>query len=222
MAENDLSAEALSKGLNLKFKRWNSLPSQADLEKTIASLEKNNIAVLVAGNREEALKKLAETIPQGAEIMNGSSTTLVEIGFIGLLQGEKAKWKNLHEAILAEKDIEKQSDLRRKAVAAEYFISSANAITKRGEIVACDASGSRTGAFNFAAKNLVIVSGTNKIVKNLAEAMKRIEEFVFPLENARAKKSYGIGSSMNKFAVLRKEAMPGRTTVILVKEKLGY
>lgn len=222
LAENNLGAEALSKGLNLKFKKWDSLPSQADLEKTISALEKNNMAVIVAENSAEAMKKLAETIPSGSEIMNGSSTTLIEIGFVDFLRKNSGKWKNLHEEILAEKDSSKQAGLRRKSMGSEYFVSGVNAITKKGELVACDASGSRTGAFNFAAKNLVIVSGTNKIVKNLSEAMKRIGEFAFPLENARAKEVYGIGSSMNKFSVLRKEAQPGRTTVILVKEKLGY
>jgi len=38
-------------------------------------------------------------------------------------------------------------ELRRKSVTADYFISSANAIARTGELVACDASGSRVGAW---------------------------------------------------------------------------
>ncbi|MDD5163705.1 MAG: lactate utilization protein [Candidatus ainarchaeum sp.] len=222
MEQMNLSAEALAGEAKVNLKKWNRAPTEKALNQAIEALESHNIKVILVESKKQALEKLVELIPTGSEIMNGSSTTLIEIGFVDFLQKEKQKWKNLHEQIFAEANPSKQADLRRKAITADFFVSGVNAITKKGELVACDASGSRVGAFHFGAKNLVVVSGTNKIVENLSEAMKRIEEFVFPLENARAKKVYGAGSSMNKFVVLAKEGAKGRVTLILVKESLGY
>jgi hypothetical protein len=75
------------------------------------------------------------------------------------------------------------------------FLGSVNAITQAGELVACDASGSRVGAYPFAAKKLVLVAGIQKIVPTLEDAIKRIREYVYPLEDKRAMKAYGMHSS---------------------------
>ncbi len=221
MAE-DLSAAKLTKEAQVNPEEWNKTPSDEEIAETIKAIEARGIKVVLVENKAEALHKLTALIPAGAEVMNGSSTTLIEIGFVELLSSGKHEWKNLHETILAEKDSAKQSDLRRKAVTAEYFIASVNAIAKTGELAACDASGSRVGAFPFAAKNLILVSGANKIVPTLEAALARIKEYAFPLEDVRAKKAYGMNSRLGKIVIIANEMFQGRTTLILVKENLGY
>jgi hypothetical protein len=52
--------------------------------------------------------------------------------------------------------------------------------------------------------------------------MKRIEEYVFPLENVRAQKAYGIGSNISKLLMIDKEINPHRLTIVFVSEKLGF
>lgn len=64
------------------------------------------------------------------------------------------------------------------------------------------------------------VVGAQKIVKNLDDAMDRIYEYVFPLEDERAMKAYGVGSGVNKLLIVNKETEAGRIHMILVKEKL--
>ena len=66
--------------------------------------------------KEQALTEILKDIPDGSKVMNGSSTTLIQIGFSDLLKSGNHKWKNLHEDILKEPDYAKQSDLRRKAL----------------------------------------------------------------------------------------------------------
>lgn len=61
-----------------------------------------------------------------------------------------------------------------KEEASDYFLGSVNAIAQTGELVAADMSGSRIGAYPFAAGNLVIISGTNKIMEDLESARKRL------------------------------------------------
>jgi len=140
-----------------------------------------------------------------------------------MLKSGNHKWKNLHEDILKEKDYGKQSDLRRKALTkTDYFLSSVNAITEDGKLVAVDASGSRVGALPFAAKKVLIVAGANKIVPNLEEAFNRIRNYVINLENERAMKVYGMKSGFGKWVIIEKESIPNRIKLILVKEPLGF
>jgi len=194
---------------------------EEDLFKTIEALKNRGISVVLVETGKEALNKLISLIPEGSEIANGSSTTLNQIGFVDYLMANPAKWKNLHKDVLKEKDPQKQADLRRKSDTAEYFLASINAISKNGELVACDASGSRVSAFPFAAKKLILVASTNKITDNLDEAMQRVREYVYPLENERAQKAYGMPSQFGKWVIIEHD-FPDRTTLILVKEKLGF
>ena len=124
------------------------------------------IHVIPAANGNEALAVIRTIIPPHAEVMTSSSTTLIEIGLEDYLAGGTSGWDLLHAKITAENDSAKRAELRRKSVAANYFVSGANAIARTGEIVACDASGSRVGAWPFAAGHLILVVGANKIVPN--------------------------------------------------------
>jgi hypothetical protein len=65
------------------------------------------------------------------------------------------------------------------------------------------------------------VVGTQKIVKDLNEAIERIEQHTFPLEDERAKKAYGTGSSINRILIYRKDPT-NRATIIFVKEAVGF
>ena len=154
--------------------------------------------------------------------MNGSSTTLIEIGYEELIRTNAPGWNLVHRNITAENDAGRRAELRRKSVAAEYFVSGVTALCSTGEILGCDASGSRVGAWAFAAGHLILVSGVNKIVPELPDALKRVREYAYPLENTRAKKVYGTPSVIGKCVILAEERTPGRTTLVLIREALGY
>jgi hypothetical protein len=83
-------------------------------------------------------------------------------------------------------------------------------------------SGSRIGAYLYAAKHLMLVSGANKITSNLEDAMRRVQEHAFPLTNQMVKKAYGFSCDMAKWVIINRETIENRTTLILVKEKLGF
>jgi len=67
-----------------------------------------------------------------------------------------------------------------------------------------------------------LVVGTQKIVADLEEGFRRIEEYAFPLEDARAQAAYGIHSAVNKVLIINREITPGRITVVFVDEVLGF
>jgi L-lactate utilization protein LutB len=203
-------------------KKWNTIPSPDTVDRTVHEIEARGIKVIRSAGGEDALAVLKEIIPPGAEVMNGSSTTLIEIGYEEYIAGGKTGWTVLHDLIRAENDDRKRADLRRKSVTADYFISGVNAISRTGEIVACDASGSRVGAWPFAAGHLILVVGINKIVPTLEDALKRVREYAYRLENVRAQKAYGTPSVIGKCVILSHEKNIGRVTLILVNEPLGY
>lgn len=201
---------------------WNEIPGNETIERTAEAIRGRGTEVTIVEEKAHALEKIVSLIPEGAEIMNGSSTTLIEIGFVDYLKNHSDKYRNMHEVILCEGDRQKQADLRRKSVTSEYFLGSVNAIAETGELFACDASGSRVGAYPYAAKHLILVSGVNKIVPTWDDGIERLRRFVFPLEDKRARAAYGAPSSISKMVIIEKESIPDRINLILVKEVLGY
>jgi L-lactate utilization protein LutB len=198
------------------------MPDEEMVERAVESLETNGFAVEVVDTAEEALETIQEHIPAGASVMNGHSTTLEEIGFMEYLTEGNHGWEALPNEIRSIDDDEKRQTARREAQTADYFLGSVNAISATGELVAADRSGSRIGAYPFAAGNVVVVSGVNKLVDTLDDALERLESVAYPLENERAKEAYGVESEIAKQLIFRKEMDEGRTTVLLVRERLGY
>lgn len=203
--------------------KYDTLASINSIKKVMDAVKQRGITPELVETREDALKRLQELIPQGAEVMTGSSTTLNQIGFTDLLKSGKHPWKNWKDIILSEKDRAKQMELRRKSIMSEYFLGSVHAIAETGEMVFASASGSQLPAYVFTTNNIIWVAGTQKIVPTLPDAIKRLEEYVFPLEDARMKKEGAAGSTIGKLLIFKKEINPTRKlTLILVNEKLGF
>lgn len=191
----------------------------ADLQ---IAMEERGFTVETVKNKREALKRIESLLPERAEVMTGSSTTLQEIGFNDVLEKNQKNWKNLNAQVWSENDEKKRGKLRRLAAASDYFLASANAVTEDGQLVAVDLTGSRVTSLPFAAGKVILVVGKQKIVPTLEDAFKRIREIVFPQEDARAQKAYGMGSGFGKWVIVERELQPGRITVILVDQELGF
>jgi len=197
-------------------------PTDEELDAAVESLEASGFDVVVVEDGAAALDELTAQIPADAGVMDGHSTTLEEIGFMDRLMEGDHDWENRHAEVYGIDDDAERQRARREAQASDYFVGSVNAIAATGELVAADASGSRIGAYPFAAENLLLVAGTNKIVDDLDAALDRLEEVAYPLEDARAQEAYGQGSMIGKQLIYRQEAEEGRTTLVLVRESLGY
>ena len=198
------------------------LPTDDELDATVENLEANGFEVVVVDSAEDALETLQSHIPAGSSVMNGHSTTLEEIGFVEFLSEGEHDWESLPDQIWDIDDDAERQAARREAQTADYFLGGINAIAATGELVAADRSGSRIGAYPFAASNVVIVSGVNKIVPTLDDALDRLESVAYPLENERAKEAYGVDSAVAKQLIFRQELEEGRTTVVLIRDNFGY
>ncbi|CAG8495575.1 10001_t:CDS:2 [Paraglomus occultum] len=206
---------------DLEYDKYATLASEDSLARAKAALEANGFTVYVKNTREEARDFLKTFIPPGKSINNGHSTTLEEIGFIEYLKGETG-WDNVHAKILAETDFVKNMELRRTIGATvDYYLSGASAVTEDGSIVGVDMSGTRVGGW-IVSSNLVIVTGTNKIVKDIPEAHQRVEKYAFELESARVRIAYGIPSSTIANQAIISKVSNSRVTVVFIKDVLGY
>jgi hypothetical protein len=65
------------------------------------------------------------------------------------------------------------------------------------------------------------VIGSQKIVPDLESAFRRMEEYVFPWEDARLRETLGIGTMITRTLIIERDYYPGRTTVILVRDPIG-
>jgi len=220
--KTEYSAINLMKDAGVDAERWNRMPDDATIQRTIEAIKARNIDVILTSTVQGALGAILNLLPERAEVMNGTSTTLNEIRYDRLLKENPKEWRDYHAIITAENDAQKRHALRRKSVAADYFLSGVQAIAESGEIIGCDKTGSRTGAWPHAAGHLILVSGTNKIVPTVDDALRRCWEYCLPLEEQRARHVYGTGSFIGKHVILDHEDTDGRVTLILIKEPLGY
>jgi len=203
---------------------FNTLASQESINKTVQALLANGFQSEVVENRAEALERIKELIPKDASIHNGSSTTLQEIGYIDYLKSNTHGWNNLHATILAETDPKKQATLRQESAFSDYYLGSVHALSETGEMVIASNSGSQLPHLVFTSPNIILVVGTQKITQTLGDAVRRLEEYVVPLEDKRAMNAYKSHTMNAKTLIFHKEnPMMGRNVkIILVKEQLGF
>jgi hypothetical protein len=195
------------------------------IEKTVGALRSRGIAAEVLSTRGEALARLQAIIPAGATVMTGASVTLREIGFEQLLLSKAHPWRNLKDEILAEKDPQRQSRLRRQAALADCFIGSVHAVAQSGQIVVASATGSQLAAYVYASPHVIWVVGAQKITRTLEEGLRRVHEHILPHEEKRMRELSGgkFGTMVGKMLIFERESpLTGRKlTLLLVREAVG-
>lgn len=202
---------------------YDTLASDEVIATTIAALKERGIEAETVATKEEALARVKELIPSGASVNNGASATLQEIGLVEYLKGE-TPWVNLHAKALAEQNPDTQKKLRQEAYFADYYLGSVHAMAQTGEIVIASNSGSQLSPIITTSPNVLFVVSTKKIMPDLDSALKRLHEYVVPLEDARMKSTGAPGTMLSKLLVFEKEpSFTGRTVrVLFVKESLGF
>jgi len=203
---------------------YSTLAPKDILDKTVSALNSKNIETFVVKTGAEALEKIKTLIPPGASVMNGSSVTLEQIGFIEYLKSGNHGWNNIHAAIVAEKDPAKQAVLRKQAILSDFYLGSVHALTETGEMVIASNTGSQLPHIVFTSPNLIFVVSTKKIVPGLSQAMKRLEDHVVPLVNKQTMEKYNVPTSLNKIVIFKNEntRMGRKVRMILVEADLGY
>ena len=202
-----------------------TLPPQERIERTLRAVNERGIRAELVNTKEEALVRVQALIPPSAMVMTAASVTLQQIGFEALLISGNHPWRNFKADLLAEKDPMKQMAMRRQGTLAEYFLGSVNAIAETGELVFASGSGSQLPAYAYTSRNVIWVAGAQKIAPTLEEALRRVREYVLPLEDQRMKSTgNAAGSRINRILILENEPayLRRNLTLILVNQVLGF
>ena len=200
--------------------KFNHLASDEEVDRTARSLEVNGFHTVILDTGEQARDFVWKLIPPDAEVYDPPSQTLQQIGLVARFESQTS-FRRLRLRLL-DLDRKTQSrEIRRLISSPDVVIGSVHAITQQGEVMLASASGSQLVSAAFGAGTVVWVVGTQKIVPTLDEGFRRIREYSYPLEDERAKNIYGQPSAINKILILNGEH-PGRITIVLVKQNLGF
>lgn len=207
------------------------------ISRTMEALRKNKMKPFFAENRDELFKIIRELIKDDKLITAGGSMTLRDSGVTEMLMNE---YNGVFLDRSAAKTPEETGEIFRKAFISDTFFSSSNAITENGELYNVDGNGNRVSAMIFGPKQVIVVAGVNKIVKDIEAAKERVERIAAPKNTVRLNcatpclktgecERLRSGSPCHSdariccsYVTLGQQRVPDRIKVIIVNENLGY
>jgi hypothetical protein len=201
--------------------RYGTLADEVSVKRTTAALQANGITVLRAADAAEAKDIVLGLVPDGSEVHHGASQTLEVTGITAEIE-KPGRYQPIRPRIFSMDRKTQADEIRRLSAAPDVMLGSVHAVTETGSLMAASMGGSQLGPYVSGAGRVVLVVGTQKIVSDLEEGLRRIDEYAFPLEDARAQAAYGIHSGVNKVLIINREITPGRITVVFVDEVLGF
>jgi hypothetical protein len=211
----------LETDLDQLSRRWGTKADDVRVKRAMAALEANGISALRAANAAEAKRIVLELIPDGAQVHHGASQSLELSGIVAEIEGS-GRYEPLRPRIWSMDRATQADEIRRLSAAPDVMLGSVHAVTKTGSLLTASMGGSQLGPYASGAGRVILLVGTQKIVADLEEGLRRIDEYAFPLEDARAQAAYGIHSAVNKVLIINREITPGRITVVFVDEVLGF
>jgi acyl-CoA hydrolase len=194
--------------------------SEAALEALAGRLRERNFEVVIVDDGAAAREEVLKRIPEGASVHSGKSKTLEDAGIFDALM-ESDRHDFIRKRTSKMDRMTQRDEMRRASAAPDVMLGSAHALTESGQIVITSASGSQIGPIASGAGKLILVIGSQKIVPDLDTAFRRIRDYVFPYEDARLREQLGVGTKITRTLILESDFMPGRTTVILVRQPIG-
>jgi hypothetical protein len=212
------------------MEQWEQFYQEKQVERTINALKKNNFEAFFVSDSKAAFEEVMSRIPDGATVGVGGSVTLAQIGLLDALGKRKIHliWPRQQA-----RNEEERLELTRKSFSSDVFLSSTNAVTEDGKLFNVDATGNRVGAMFIGPQKVIVVSGVNKIVKDIEAAEKRVKEWAAPQNAKRLNRKTpctetGVCSDCNStdricniYVTLAKRPSRTEVVVILVGENLG-
>ena len=194
--------------------------SAAVVDSLAAHLRDRNFEVVIVDSAAQVKDAVMARIPDGALVHSGKSKTLEDAGVFKELM-ESDHYDFIRRRTQKMDRATQGDEIRKLSSAPDVMLGSVQAVTEAGQLVATSASGSQIGPYASGAGKLVLVVGSQKIVPDLDSAFRRIQEYVFPWEDARLREQMGIGTAITRTLIIERDFRPGRTTIILVREPIG-
>jgi hypothetical protein len=191
------------------------------LERAATALTAHGFTVEILDDAAAARTRIKDLIPEGASVFTGASETLRLSGI-----EEDINTSGRYDAIrprgLAMDRATQMDEIRRLLASPDVIVGSVAAVTETGSLVVASASGSQLTGYAGGAARAIWIVGAQKVVPDLSTALRRVEDHCLPLESARAQVVYGRPSAINRLLILNAEPHPGRGTVLLLREAIGF
>jgi hypothetical protein len=191
------------------------------LERAAAALTARNFAVEILDDGAAARTRVKDLIPEGASVFTGASETL-RLSGIDADINTSGRYQAIKPQTLAMDRITAADDIRRLRAVPDVVVGSVHAVTETGSLVAASGTGSQLPAYAGGAALAIWIVGAQKLVPDLPAALRRVEDHCLPLESARTQTAYGSPSAINRLLILNAELHPGRGTVLLLREAIGF
>ncbi len=195
--------------------------NDAQIERTSKALEANGIKVLIAENGAEAKRLFFELVSDESEVFLGASVTLEKLGIQAEVD-QSGRFDALRPKMFAMNRETQGREIRKLVGAPDYAAGSVHAVTEDGHVLIASNTGSQLGPYASGAGKVIWVVGSQKIVKDLNEGFRRLEEHVLPLEEQHMQDLYKVSTAISKVLIVNREIRPNRITMIIVKEEVGF
>ena len=200
---------------------FTQLASEEQITKTVQALEAHGIRTVVVETGEEARSRVLDLIPPDVEVYNSVSRTLELIGLAADIE-HATRFQPVRARLRSLDRTTQQREMRRLAAGPDVLVGSVHAITEQGQVLIASAVGIQLSSAAYGAGSVIWVVGTQKLVRTLEDGLRRIQEYSYPLEDVRTRQVYGQASAINKLLIINGEMLPGRITIVLVKQNLGF
>jgi hypothetical protein len=200
---------------------FETLASDEQIARTAKALEANGINVLIAENAEDAKRLFFELVPDGAEVFLGASVTLEKTGIKEVID-QSGRFEAVRPKMFAMNRETQSREIRKLGGAPDYAAGSVHAVTEDGHMLIASNTGSQLGPYASGAGKVIWVVGAQKLVKDLNEGLRRINEYVLPLEEVHMQELYKASTAVSKLLIVNREVRPDRITMIIVKEQIGF
>jgi hypothetical protein len=197
-------------------------PAPAErLERAAAALTAHGFTVEILDDAAAARIRINDLIPQGASVFTGASETLRLSGIDADINAS-GRYQAIRPRVLAMDRATAADGIRRLIANPDVAVGSVHAVTETGSLVIASGSGSQLPGYAGGAARAIWIVGAQKVVPDLGTALHRVEEHCLPLESARTQTAYGWPSAVNRLLILNAEPYPGRGTVLLLREAIGF
>jgi hypothetical protein len=191
------------------------------LERAAEALTAHGFAVEILDDVTAARARITALIPEGASVFTGASETLRQSGIEADIS-TSGRYDAIRPRVLAMDRATEADSIRRLLASPDVAVGSVHAVTETGSLVIASGSGSQLPGYAGGAARVIWIVGAQKIVPDLETGLRRVAEHCLPLESARTQAAYGSPSAVNRVLIINAEPYPGRGTVLLLHEAIGF
>jgi acyl-CoA hydrolase len=195
--------------------------SEEQIQNAAKALRAHNIEVEVVDTPEQARVYVNSILPKDKSIFTSSSET-VRISGLDEDINNSGRYKSVRQELSKLDPKTQMQDMIKLGATPDVIIGSVHAVTEDGRLVTGSGSGSQLGPYSAGASKVILVVGSQKIVPDLQTGLGRLELYSLPLEDNRMHAAYGRGSGLAKMLIVNFEGRPGRSTVVLIRQPIGY